>query len=288
MSDYLGNLAARSLGLAAVLRPRHLSRFEPPPEARPSDAFFAVREEEVISPWPQPAEPTEGPVSPLAPPAREHSQEARRPATDRPDLVAVPPSPRPSPAPPGGLPERPPAAEEQPPSRAAPQAPAPSGLFADQPPPTPVPHPAPAPSLAAGRESATAPPIDREQPRRLPHGPAASSVEDKPLALPKQPATLPLPLSEPSSPPERTPAPAVLVAAPTTVTPALRFQPSAPVAAPPAVSPEPAPVIRVTIGRIEVRAVPPPAPSAPKVTPPPRLSLEEYLRGQARSQGGTR
>lgn len=48
----------------------------------------------------------------------------------------------------------------------------------------------------------------------------------------------------------------------------------------------PPPTIQVTIGRIEVRAMPPPAPSRPRVTTPPaRLSLEDYLRSRS---GGER
>lgn len=39
------------------------------------------------------------------------------------------------------------------------------------------------------------------------------------------------------------------------------------------------PVIRVSIGRIEVRAVSAPSPPAQSTPPPPRLSLDEYLRG---------
>jgi len=39
-----------------------------------------------------------------------------------------------------------------------------------------------------------------------------------------------------------------------------------------------APVIRVTIGRIDVRAVTPPAPQAAPPAPPLRLTLDEYLR----------
>ena len=40
------------------------------------------------------------------------------------------------------------------------------------------------------------------------------------------------------------------------------------------------PTIRVTIGRVEVRAIHPPAPTQKQATPqPPKLSLEEYLKG---------
>jgi hypothetical protein len=43
------------------------------------------------------------------------------------------------------------------------------------------------------------------------------------------------------------------------------------------------PIIRVTIGRVEVRAVHPPVPMPKPVKPaPPRLSLEDYLRKRAR------
>lgn len=53
------------------------------------------------------------------------------------------------------------------------------------------------------------------------------------------------------------------------------------------VAPMHPPRITVTIGRVEVRAVPPPPPSSrPRPQPPaPRLSLDEYLR---RREGGTR
>lgn len=46
-------------------------------------------------------------------------------------------------------------------------------------------------------------------------------------------------------------------------------------------APEPAPMIRVTIGRVEVRAIMPAAPAPPRSTPAratPSLSLDEYLR----------
>ena len=51
--------------------------------------------------------------------------------------------------------------------------------------------------------------------------------------------------------------------------------------------PQPGPIIRVNIGRIEVRAVTPPEPAtrAQRPIPSPRLSLEEYLKQR---QGGRR
>jgi len=53
------------------------------------------------------------------------------------------------------------------------------------------------------------------------------------------------------------------------------------------VPPEPAPTVRITIGRVEVRGVPPPQPGTAqrrqREAEPPRLSLSEYLkRGGAR------
>jgi hypothetical protein len=55
------------------------------------------------------------------------------------------------------------------------------------------------------------------------------------------------------------------------------YVPPAPAYAPP---PEPAPVIQVSIGRIEVRAVHTPAASTPPAPAPrPGLSLDDYLRG---------
>ncbi len=54
-------------------------------------------------------------------------------------------------------------------------------------------------------------------------------------------------------------------------------------------APPPAPTVRVSIGRIEVRAIqpapPPGAPPAPRRSGP-RLSLEDYLRGRGAREGG--
>jgi hypothetical protein len=47
----------------------------------------------------------------------------------------------------------------------------------------------------------------------------------------------------------------------------------------------PTPTIRVSIGRVEVRAVTPPAPSRKPTRPAPRMSLDEYLRSQNGGRG---
>ncbi|HWS54785.1 MAG TPA: hypothetical protein VN228_11690, partial [Pyrinomonadaceae bacterium] len=48
-----------------------------------------------------------------------------------------------------------------------------------------------------------------------------------------------------------------------------------------------APTVNVTIGRVEVRAVPaPPAPAARRAASPPHMSLEEYLRRRAGGGAG--
>jgi hypothetical protein len=66
------------------------------------------------------------------------------------------------------------------------------------------------------------------------------------------------------------------------ITPAVQaFSPSLP----PAIPPQP-PTIHVTIGRVEVRATPPPLESRPKTTKPPAMSLEAYL--ERRANGGQR
>ena len=62
MSDYLGNLAARSLEPAQAVRPRLASRFEPVPsaaspfQAEPATLFETAVEETAVAPA-----PTQGP-----------------------------------------------------------------------------------------------------------------------------------------------------------------------------------------------------------------------------------
>jgi hypothetical protein len=90
---------------------------------------------------------------------------------------------------------------------------------------------------------------------------------------------------EPANPrPEPTPVETPRPATPATVvvqphvTPAPRAEPAGPALAGRAATPKPAPTIQVTIGRIEVRAVPPPAPPPKQRSAPPVMSLDDYLR----------
>ena len=74
-----------------------------------------------------------------------------------------------------------------------------------------------------------------------------------------------------------------LAAFPTVVVaqPHVTLRPASEAATPVPATPPPAPTIRVTIGRIEVRAIPPPATPAPRARPPqpnPAPSLEDYLK----------
>ncbi len=64
-------------------------------------------------------------------------------------------------------------------------------------------------------------------------------------------------------------------------------EPAGPVPTQPVARPEPTPTIQVTIGRVEVRATPPPVPPSKKERPkPPVMSLDEYL--SRRASGGDR
>jgi hypothetical protein len=95
----------------------------------------------------------------------------------------------------------------------------------------------------------------------------------------------PSPADAPSPGPS---APRTAVARPL-VTPGIRpySPPASPRLAAPWGTPEPTPTVNVTIGRVEVRATPPPvAPAKKEGSRPPVMSLEEYLR--QRNQGGHR
>jgi len=87
-------------------------------------------------------------------------------------------------------------------------------------------------------------------------------------------------ISRPKPSPDETTrpiAPAPVVVQPH-VTPAPRVEPAAPAPAEPMATHKPAPTIQVTIGRIEVRATPPPVPPPKQRSTPLVMSLDDYLR----------
>lgn len=219
MSDYLGAMATRALGLSAVARPRP-SLFE---SRRAAPEPLIVEQEAVSTPQPLRAEE--------APRARARGERIR-PASE------IEPLERRRQEEPGSAAETGAAAPPLPSLRAEPPAVRP-GAKAESPPSdraaaTPVVREAAARRTPPPPEPAKAPPV----------GP----IETQPAARPAQAAPEPTLAVSPSFP-----------------TLARRDAPE--------------PTVRVTIGRIDVRAVRPVEPPEPrkKPRPEPGMSLEEYL-----------
>ena len=221
MSDYLGNIAARALGLSVVARPRP-SLFEP---RRASPETLAV-----------------GPTA-VPPPQEGGAKEAPRAVTvrARPRRPSeIEPRPRKTPS---VEPE-----SEAPPVPAWPAEP-PSGRTPVRASPPPVDGHAAAPAVAETPGPRAAPPRE----------PAAP------------PADQPIETARPTPRTRAAPEPSLAVT-PSFPTPTRRA---------------PAPTVRVTIGRIDVRAVQTEQPPEPrkKARPGPRMSLDEYL-GKTREGAG--
>jgi hypothetical protein len=160
--------------------------------------------------------------------------------------------------------------------------------------------PQPLPSSAAQLSSPAIQPAPEPAPQRLvieqtivlepshsadPLRPAPSpQVVEQPRVVPAAAGAQPTPPSHSQSMMAQ---PSVLPAA-SIIQPARRSMPATNVpsarrSTPPTVAPQPAattePTIHVTIGRIEVRAAPPPTPAArPRSAPVPAMSLDDYLR----------
>ena len=225
MSEFLGNLAARALGLSAVARPRP-SIFEPR-RAAPEPLALAP---EALSVQ-HAARADEAPRAPTRPkrtqPAREAESQARQPTPSEETETEAPPV--------RALPGEPPVART--PARAAP------------------------------------PPGD---------GPTnAQAGAEKTAAL--------LRAASPAEPAE-IPADTAIVTTPALQPPRVAPRPSLPVKGsfPARVKREtPGPTVRVSIGRIEVRAVKAEEPPEPRKKPrqTPRISLDDYL-GRASERAG--
>ena len=247
MSDYLTNLVTRTLSPEAVVRPRLPSLLEPPPEG-PTTTEEA-RLEELSPSSANRSEPTlTRRVRPPAPEGRTTSLLAPPARQLQPTPVPVPPVPRPSPPTENVTPPRP-----AQPAVIRPQLRETPGESLLPAPPRNVSEPRPPAALeASSLRLGNVPDEAREE------QPPPAAADRGPPAVPTVQPALRTPFAgQPSLRPPAAPADRV------------RDQPG-----------EAAPVIRVTIGRIDVRAVLPPAPPAPRPAAPtgPVLSLEEYLK----------
>src|SRR4051794_4470212 len=243
MSDFLGDLAGRALGVSDILRPRPASTFErPAPDARPRR----------LPTQPVAVERADDPASPAAPPAVGVDRPHAAPAAQKratPEAVAhdppvrstrpAPPA-RPAPAPPA---RRMPLEDPAEPPAAQPEVREQSGLSA----PT-VPEQW---ATVAVENRTVAPPADEPATTELAVAPAAAARVVSPRVRTRERADSA----------GRAPAPA----------PSVRRQAGKEADA------EPEPVVYVHIGRIEVRA--PAAPARPQAPRPrePTLSLADYL-----------
>jgi hypothetical protein len=286
MSDYLGNLAARSLGPAQAVRPRLASRFEPVPSAVP--AFEAAREPEgletaveetVVAPAPTRApRSVAAPRERIAPPEPVEEESPAPPRRRR--ARRAPVEEEVEPAPERGRPE---------PVRAAVVPAAPVAVVPLQravagrgvqpfeaSPPVPLSTGVERGNDAQAKELVV--PVVRSVVRDVPDRTIAPdrSLLSTPVERGTGGEASRANRSENRQPSQQEPASTILQPKVTVIerTP------------PPAHREAPAPTIQVTIGRIEVRATP--AAKAPArerpAAPSSTLSLEEYLR--QRSKGG--
>jgi hypothetical protein len=276
MSDFLSHLVARSLDPAGAVRPRLASLFEPPgPSAGPAGGPVLVPEalgEPVIS-----AEPV--------PDVRRGGESSTRRGTRPKD------TPHPAGPPRGSRPEAGPVPAEpgpRPPSPAGPAVPATTRVVSESGPPPTRPQPA-----EPGQDSpAISPRLVARLPRAVegrPPGTELSAASDLGSSARRDGMSLNGAGSSPESSQRRHDPvrpgfgrrdfpPAGPRSHPASVTAHLETM------KPAAIRPraEPEPVVQVTIGRIEVRAVPP-APASAKERPRSSvMSLDEYLRLRAK------
>lgn len=276
MSDYLSTLAARSLRIAPVVTPRLASRFEPASPASGSIAAppLAAEQESAAD------------RAPRREPAATTANETLRVRETRvPAIPVLAPMHPPIRAADESIDRRPRLDERARETHASREAPAPAAT-----PPPAASEPVVAAVHAHGAEPPAAPaPPSRESDRR-----AAERLEtpvipiarlddvvrrltgDRLTALERRAARE----GEPAGPAaDRSGSPPQAVR-PSDVPAPMAVKPSRVVAeASPAETP--APIVRVTIGRVEVRAVMPPPVAPPKAAAPPSSgapSLDEYLK----------
>lgn len=293
MKDFLSQLVARSTAPALAVRPRLPSRFEAASEAAGITAFPSDSTQSA------PSEPTASPARTSRTPPLNGNRQQAPPTPAEPEASIASPSPQTTPPPLKSLA----------PSRSAVSAAVPPAAPAvhsskQEAPSSPSPSAAHKPSIANARQNSAATPP--------PKTPLFQPSFDSGLQSPKSPA--PDLVSEEASPTAAVSAAKPRPVFPTTLaseTPAVaasglrsksqisnlksqiprpaarpaiatRPTPATPQTAPAAPAP---PVVQITIGRIELRAIVTPA--SPRAVPPPapKLGLDEYLRQRT---GGAR
>jgi len=304
MSDFFSRLAARSLNLAPRLEPRLPSRFESPGWEEHHLAWENSLESEALFPpttAPPGGEPDRGPPpAEFFPPAGESRENPLGP------FPTLSPTPTASPA--GDVTRQrgvePGMAEAKlgpvQPVTPAPQSPFPEGDTAPAGaawPPTPAERPAEAPAVlvAAAPGERPQPPPDRRRPQP-PEQRGMDSRREVAAAAPSPVAGSPDPHSGSEAPPE-----VAAPGSPRVIRPAAPPVPAAPVSAVPVpavpespasasreaaegVTPPP-PTITVSIGRIEIKAIPAAAaPAPPPRKPPALMTLDDYLRQRHRGE----
>lgn len=296
MADFLTRLVSRTLGLAPLAEPLVAAMFaaDPPPATMTdADEPLAARpasDERADLSRPRPEPPEVGPASPRmaaaapddadrddAPPRRRRSTPAVDDALPTPATAAPPHRLT-------GEPMRPVAAPLVTPLWA-------TTISAESIAPTP---PASARSPAADLPRPPAQvgqlpePADRADARPQRAAPVSWDEPDElllPLEATAAPARPRAAIIAPSDEPERPRAATIALSDESGLPRRLKRGGAAAAAI---ATPPPPPTIEITIGRVEVRAMHPPAPAArpqPIASTAPRLSLEEYLRNQ---NGGRR
>jgi hypothetical protein len=270
MADHLMRLAERSLGVGEVVLPRARAPFIAAPVE-----LLELKEEHVVEPTPRDRdrrwEAAQVPARPQKPPSPGRRAEPSLDVAVEREASEVPAEPSRSPRSASA------AAARQPPAAAEPTPPpsTPARFPAAEPTPPPstparfpAAEPTPPPSTPARVPAAE---VDR---LHEPPGPATTLARDLRQAVRLTSAQREgLPVWEPQSTPRSLPPPPVK--SPRAQEPAAEGTPSGRAESP---------VVRVTIGRVDVRAVlpsPPAEHSRPKRAP--RLTLDEYLR-ESRAQ----
>jgi len=270
---FLGDLIQRTLGEATGIAPRRASRFEPD-----NDALGAATVEAPAS-APAPARDTISPT-PLPRPSPAPPRDVETEFVEREAPFVVPQQPPEYPA--AAAAER---TAEMPPPRIAPAPPLPPERLAARREPS-----VSLPSVRSGHTPVQPPPVERHS-ETIVREISETRVESRTIERRLESLVRETERTEEShttllvpAKPDAAVAPPPSPEARTVIVPsAARSVPSKPVPVElPAAAPA-APVVHVTIGRVEVRAAAPaPAPREPRPREP-RLNLEDYLRRRERA-----